>query len=269
MSMNQLWFVKHEGMVIGHFPIKEIARAISTGEVAPNDEISPDQVNWIPLNRFPGLAAELPLLQAEETLGDEEKQWRDERVKAAQRWETPVEHHNFRAPSHSRLKWLGAVAALSAVAGLALFVAFQWQLSENVSKALIVPPIPACDVAPAPKINWRGCDKSGMLLRESDLSSANLSRTKLNSTDLSGSRLLSSNLSQADLSYATLDQANMAHANLEGSNLNFTELRDADLSHVNLRNANLTDTVLDGAKLDEATWTDGRICAAGSIGQCR
>lgn len=254
---------------MGHFPIREIAYAISVGEFALSDEISPDQVNWLPLNRFPGLMPEPPLQETPEALDEEGVQWREERAKAAVRWETPVAPHDFRAPAHPLLKWLGTVAALLAVAGLALFVASQWQVPVEQPKALITPPIPNCNAAPAPKVNWRECDKSGIWLRESDLSGANLSRARFNGTDLSASRFPSANLTQADFSYATLNQANMTRANLEGANLNFAELHGADLSHANLRDANLAGAALDGARLDHATWPDGHVCAADSIGQCR
>lgn len=269
MSINQLWFVRHEGRVTGHFPIKEILHAISTEKIALSDEISPDQVNWMPLKRFPGLAAEPSRQETVENLDEDEKQWLEERAKAAQRWATPPEPRNFSEPRQPLLKWLGGIAALLAVVGLATFVTLQWQEPKVPPKAIITSPIPACDTAPSPKVNWRGCDKSGILLRDSNLAGANLSRARLNSTDLSSSQLVSANLSQADLSYATLNQANMAHAMLEGANLNFAELRGADLSHANLRDANLADAALDGARLDHATWSDGRICAVDSTSQCR
>lgn len=269
MSVNQLWFIRQGGKVLGQFPVKEIAHAIAVGEVSLNDEISPDQVNWLPLDRFPGLAPEPPPQAPEEVLDEEEKHWREERAKAAQRWETPVAHQDFHESARPLLKWLGAITALLAVAGLAALVAWQWQVPAKPSKALIPPPLPNCDAAPAPKVNWRGCNKSGTLFARRDFSGANLSQARFNSTDLSGSRFSAANLSQADLSYATLNQAEMARANLEGANLNFAELRGADLSHANLRAANLADALLDGARLDHATWPDGRVCAAGSIGQCR
>lgn len=275
MTVNQLWFVRHEGKVVGQFPIKEIARSISQGEIALSDEISPDQVNWLPLSRFPGLAPEPPPQETqpqetEEALSEEEKKWRDERAKAAIRWEHSVDApHDYPAPTtRPLLKWLGVTAALLAVAGLGAFIASQ--LEEPEQQAIVIPPpLPNCNAAPMPKVNWRGCDKSGTLFTGSDFSAANLSRTKFNSTDLSGSRFPSANLTQADLSYATLNQAGMARANLEGANLNFAELRDADLSYANLRDTNLEGAVLDGAKLDQAIWSDGRVCAVGSLGQCR
>lgn len=281
MTANQLWFVRHGNVVLGQFPLKEIVQAISIGEIQLSDEISPDQANWLPLSRFPGLmpdeskqeesAADEPV--AEELLDDETRKWRQERTKAAVRWENdPAAHQQSLEHAHAPnpfLKWLGIVLALCAVAGLGTWIAWQLQTPAESPKLEIAPPIPTCSTAPAPKVNWRGCDKSGTLLNGSNLSSSNLSQVKFNSTDLSNSRLASSNLAQSDLSYATLNHANLSHANLEGANLNFAEMREADLSGANLRDANLSDAVLDGAKLDQAIWPDGKICGANSVGQCQ
>jgi len=275
MTTNQLWFVRHGKVVLGQFPLKEIVQAISIGEILMSDEISPDQANWLPLSGFPGLMPEKsqPVeTVAEESLDDDTRKWRQERTKAAVRWENdPAAHQHSLEHAHTPnplLKWLGITLALLAVAGLGTWVMWQLQTPAESPKLEIAPPIPSCEAAPAPKVNWRGCDKSGTLLSGSDLSSANLSRAKFNSTDLSGSSLVAVNLAQSDLSYATLNHANLSQANLEGANLNFAEMREADLSGANLRDANLGDAVLDGAKLGQATWPDGRICAANSVGQC-
>lgn len=275
MTANQLWFVRHGNVVLGQFPLKEIVQAISIGEILLSDEISPDQANWLPLSRFPGLVpdeSEPVETVAEESLDEETRKWRQERTKAAVRWENdpaahqhPLEH--LHAPN-PLLKWLGILLALLAVAGLGTWVMWQLQTPQETPKLEIAPPIPSCSAVAAPKVNWRGCDKSGTLLSGSNLSSANLSRAKFNSTDLSSSNLVSSNLTQSDFSYATLNHANLSHANLEGANLNFAELREADLSGANLRDANLSDAVLDGAKLDQAIWPDGKVCGVNSVGQC-
>ena len=51
-------------------------------------------------------------------------------------------------------------------------------------------------------------------------------------------------------------------------NLSYSNLSDSDLSFANLRDAKLGGSDLQNAKLDKAIWIDGRICAAGSIGNC-
>ena len=52
------------------------------------------------------------------------------------------------------------------------------------------------------------------------------------------------------------------------ANMQKVNLLDADLSGANLQGANLNGAILIKAKFDGATWTDGRICAKGSIGRC-
>ena len=53
-------------------------------------------------------------------------------------------------------------------------------------------------------------------------------------------------------------------------NLNTTKrCPGCDLSGADLAGANLTNANLSGAMLNGATWTDGKICAEGSIGECR
>lgn len=273
MSLNQLWFVRHQGTVLGQFPLKEIQQALVSGEIVVDDEISPDQANWLPLSQFPGLVREEPVAQPIEDLDEETRKWHEERVKAALRWEanpaSPAFPGNHSQPS-SLIKWLGGMVSLGAVIGLALFLFWQWQDAKNVPqpKLVISAPIPACGMPAGPKINWAECDKSGTLLHGADLSGANLARTKFNSTDMSDSLLVRANLSFSDLSYATLNGGNLSGANLEGANLGFAELRNADFSQANLRNANIADAVLDGAKFDGAIWIDGKTCAPGSLGQC-
>ncbi len=82
--------------------------------------------------------------------------------------------------------------------------------------------------------------------------------------DLSGALLYGEDLSGADLMGANLLAAQMPGANLSGANLTGANLHQADLNGANLSGANLTN-----ANLIWATWTDGRRCAEGSIGECK
>jgi uncharacterized protein YjbI with pentapeptide repeats len=91
-----------------------------------------------------------------------------------------------------------------------------------------------------------------------------LSGAKLNDLDLSYADLSGANLSGADLTNSVLYQANVSKANLSGANLTNVNLFEANLSGANLTKANLTKTYV-----AQATWTDGRRCKVGSIGECK
>lgn len=79
--------------------------------------------------------------------------------------------------------------------------------------------------------------------------------------------------------YTKCPGVNLSNANLEGINLQGAYLKGATLKNTILRNANLKDAYLfeadltgadlTGAHLSKAIWPDGRVCAFGSIGQCK
>ena len=54
-------------------------------------------------------------------------------------------------------------------------------------------------------------------------------------------------------------------ANLAGG----ADLSGASLKYANLLGAKLSNADLHGGNLSRATWTDGRICADSSIGECK
>ena len=101
-----------------------------------------------------------------------------------------------------------------------------------------------------------------------DLRSANLFAANLFAANLQGADLSRANLTGADLRSADLTDANLYRADLTGANLKGADLDRADLTEAILTKALLTDAYLTGALLSGATWTDGRICALGSIGEC-
>lgn len=102
------------------------------------------------------------------------------------------------------------------------------------------------------------CDLSG-----ADLSGMDLKGTDLDGTNLSGATLRNANLSNADASGVNLSKANLNGTNLTGADLSGSDLSDADLTA-----ADTTKTNFSGVKLDNATWTDGSRCKAGSIETC-
>jgi uncharacterized protein YjbI with pentapeptide repeats len=102
------------------------------------------------------------------------------------------------------------------------------------------------------------------LKKTSNCKKCDLSGAKLNNLDMTYADLSSANLSGADLSNSILTSANLSKANLSGANLSGVNLFEADLSGANVSKANLSKTYL-----DQATWTNGKRCKVGSIGECK
>jgi uncharacterized protein YjbI with pentapeptide repeats len=91
-----------------------------------------------------------------------------------------------------------------------------------------------------------------------------LSGAKLNGLDLTYADLSGANLSGADLTNAIMQGANLSGANLSGANCTGANFNEATLKGANIANANFKN-----AYFDQARWTSGKMCAVGSIGQCK
>ena len=115
----------------------------------------------------------------------------------------------------------------------------------------------------APGVDMRDATMATMRLDGANLQGANLQRAILQLANLKGANLMLANLEGAHMHASNLQNANLMLANMQRVNL-----LDADLSGSNLTGANLTGAILIKAKFDNATWTDGRICAKGSVGEC-
>ena len=115
----------------------------------------------------------------------------------------------------------------------------------------------------APGIDMHNASMATMRLDGANLQGANLSYAILQLANLEGANLMLANLEGAHM-----HAVNLRGANLMLANLRKVSLLDADLSGANLRGANLTGAILLKARFDNATWTDGRICSANSIGEC-
>lgn len=115
----------------------------------------------------------------------------------------------------------------------------------------------------APGVNMNHASMEKMRLDGAKLQRANFSYAIMQLVNLKGADLMLANLEGAHM-----HAANLQNANLMMSNLQKVNLVDADLSGANLQGANLNGAILIQTKFDGATWTDGRICAKGSIGKC-
>lgn len=284
MSHRQLWYVRRGDKVSGPFPTQLVANNALLGRFLPSDEVSLDHEEWQPLSTVAELLPQ-ELLELHVESDPEHHQWREERLKAARRWAdqrthdepghagaatglhddmhrktdtdgeaAALPHHHVALPRESgRRAYLGVLASVGAVLLLAVSGLIYYQ-PVNPLKVGVVPVQPLCDKPAAPAINWSGCGKQGALLR---------------GVVLSRGKLEYANFARADLSGSRLDHVSLVGANLAAADLNHVDLNHADLSHADLSAANLESANLSGAVLDHAIWTDGRICAVGSLGQCR
>lgn len=91
----------------------------------------------------------------------------------------------------------------------------------------------------------------------------------LSGKNLSGLYLVGINLSKCNLKGVDLSHANLERADLGESDLERAELTGANLKMANLRLSGLIGANLERAIFDGAVWKDGRVCATGSVGQCR
>ena len=271
-TSHQLWYIQHADSITGPFPPQVVSQYLLLGRIRLDDQVSPDKVNWLPLGDIPELLPKELQLEVDES-NPEARMWHEERIKAARRWAEErfgpdnggVEHrktgHSYEdmafrqhhAEVEESLKkkpprFVGVIVGL-VIFALAVAAALVFYQPVNPVKVGLVSPVADCKQAAAPRINWSGCEKQGAWLSEADLSGANLGQIHFNSAQLSKSNLSHVDLSGADLSYA----------NLSGANLSGADLRNADLNYADLG----------GANLDSTIWIDGRICAHGSVGQCR
>ena len=98
-------------------------------------------------------------------------------------------------------------------------------------------------------------------------------------TDFSGTEVSSLQLNEAQFSGSTFKHAAISNfqcercgfwkADFQNARLLSVDLSHSDLTGANFMGAELVDLLLDGAQLGGVTWTDGNICAAGSIGVCQ
>jgi uncharacterized protein YjbI with pentapeptide repeats len=121
-----------------------------------------------------------------------------------------------------------------------------------------------CGSMPGPGIDWQDCPKRGIIIRESNLSRANLVETDFTSTDLRNS-----NLDGANLEGATLVRSSFAGSSANGANFVKVEgyrtdfsgvdaqgamFTNAELQRVDFSGANLTGTSFDKAELGRANF---------------
>ncbi|HET8808013.1 MAG TPA: pentapeptide repeat-containing protein [Methylophaga sp.] len=291
-SARQKWFTRHNGEVKGPFTLALLKSNWLLGRLNAQDEISEDRKHWRPI----GDIIDLELIHTSTSIpedADQAKRYLDERNGFDRRQETLAteqqlqqrkQQRRAREPAElvvqrqlrSRLlegyrqhqeRWLWPVlSTVFLMLGIFLAAIF-YPTTFPQSKA-------DCEAPAAPGVNWENCVFNPTNLQAADLSNSNLRNSVLRS-----SNLMNTNLSNTDLMYADLSRSDLSYANLTNSKLKGADLRQADLSNSDLRQADLTFADLRGARLgganlqgvmlSQAIWLDGRICAPGSISECR
>jgi uncharacterized protein YjbI with pentapeptide repeats len=101
--------------------------------------------------------------------------------------------------------------------------------------------------APAPEVDWTGCDLSG-----ANMSGADLSGADLDDANLDGATLTNATLTGADLKFAKLYTADLADADLSSASLDDALVTDADMTGANLSNVSFPAGYLEGDNLTGA-----------------
>ncbi len=293
MPEYTLWFTRKNNQVKGPFPARVISQHLLLGRLHMDDEVSSDQKTW---RRVGGISALVPAVMkadlsdpANQQLLEMARRNADERlfknrhaddghgVAHERRSEEPdevVKHRAAKAAVFEQAHQGGERTSSKFVLVIvALFI------SALIGLAMLYSPPPDgpdmdCSAAPAPGVNWSNCQLQGMRLEGADLNgayirNANIAGSDLRGASLEGADLAYSNISLSHLQRANLRGVNMVGANLQGSKLNGANLSEADLSYVDFLAAELSGANLQGARLDHAVWVDKRVCAVGSVGECR
>ena len=289
---QSFWYLRHEGQIFGPYPEPQIEEALRSGEVSPQWEISLNEADWVRIEesdlfKVVAATASKSVGEAEESLA-----WRDQQLEARKKWlqegaavtetvhdpEQDAATRNSVARDHIRTHellqaekskptspWI-ALLVLVLVSALGMTIWFG-QRDKPIQASLSK--ITNCAAVLADGVNWTGCNKRAFSQAGIRARNAQLDKIQLEDAHLKGADLAYASLKNASLRNAELTGINFSGADLTGADLSGADLSGTDLSYAVLASANLTGVRLDNAKLDKASWIDGRVCAEGSLGECR
>ncbi|GBE11594.1 serine/threonine-protein kinase B [bacterium BMS3Bbin12] len=304
-QQRTLWYTRRGVSIRGPFPEELVRRYVLLGRLGEDDEVSRDCTFWESLSAHPELIPELVIeartsdearerLMAAQLREDERdvSERRSDGVSDPARGAPEATHGERRGGGERRgpePDWMVRYRRLRSrtlrdgvpqrtrygvvVVIIALVVGLLWYAAMR-GPGPVRHPGTKCNAAPAPGVDWSYCTLEGLRLSKADLSRADLRSVDLRGADLAGARLVGADLSYgsfgiADLAGADLTGARLVGTGLSGADLRGADLSRSDLSYANLRGARLAGARLTGANLNQAIWTDGRICAQGSVGECR
>ena len=141
---------------------------------------------------------------------------------------------------------------------LVIHGAIVWKLAMIVLAAPVLRA--ACNDPAAPKVDWSGCSKERLILKDRDLQEAKFVRTILLGVNFASAKLSRANFSSAEINHASFRDAlldgatfekavavrsNFSGARFDGANLEKAELHRSLLAKASLKNANLSKGELD------------------------
>ncbi len=299
-TIRHLWYTRRGSVVRGPFPPGLIARYLLIGRISLEDEVSSDQIRWVPVQEVDELVPDElkgnpndPEVQErlriarrredERAAGDrrnregsaqDERRRRDDRRQPEP--EDLLQHRNLRTSLAKERRSNEDKQRLWAVFGLAILI-----IGAIVAAFVFMPEAPPlklqCDVPPAPQVNWSNCRFEGAVLNNANLAggqlgNANFTGAQFRSANLSGSNLAYANLSRSDLRNAdfrrakavgtTLRNANLQKVNAQEADFGYSILQGADLSGADFKNADLTKADLSDAKIDGAIFEGAHLGGA-------
>jgi len=301
MTQN-LWYIQSPAGVQGPFPAGQVAQYVELGRLGAEDKISLDGVHWVTVagsGQFNEVLEDrVRAVAAGHSGGDTHEDWARERALARLRWADerraamPVaaNHPDARAGESVALLSLRQdhdltqsqtqqavrrhpayrYAGLASLVLAAIAVAFWYgQIHQPEPTAALLLSTPDCTAPPATDVNWQGCDKRWAALRGRDLKGARLSNGRLDAAALDQTDLSYADLRRASLRGTSLRGARLVGADLTGADLTGADLTGAVLDYASLSGARLSGVRWLDARLSKTVWVDGRLCAPGSIGECR
>jgi uncharacterized protein YjbI with pentapeptide repeats len=106
-----------------------------------------------------------------------------------------------------------------------------------------------CRSAPAPGIDWQGCDKNLLMLGGSDLRDAKLAEADFSATDLRGATLVGANL----------EKAKLLRAGLAGSTATGARFARVEAYRTDFSNMKADDATFESAELQRSNFANARL----------
>lgn len=139
------------------------------------------------------------------------------------------------------------------------FAETPWLAAATVLCALLLPiPVHAgCGDYPAKAVDWTGCSKERLILKDSDLTAGIFEGAYLSGTSFNGAQLAEANLQRSELVRSSFTGANLTSANFEKSLASRANFSGATLREARLVKVEFLRVSFVGADLTDADLTSG------------